>query len=198
MQPLPAPRPRPFPCVGGGVPGPRCGHTLTAVSGPEGDFSGAKLIMFGERVQPHATLLASVCWYDAPSGLICSVCMRQGEPQPWRARSARTGRQPHLAPHLAQACPPLTSSRAASLQCGMTSRPVRRVLCAQAGSGSDSAAGIRLAGATNDVHIMDVRSGKWEKMVPQGEPPSPRAAHAAAAVGSMVVVQVCSHAGNPF
>ena len=57
------------------------------------------------------------------------------------------------------------------------------------------AAGIRLAGATSDVHIMDVRSGKWEKMAPQGEPPSPRAAHAAAAVGSMVVVQVCSIAG---
>lgn len=50
-------------------------------------------------------------------------------------------------------------------------------------------AGIRLAGATNDVHIMDVRSGKWEKVTPQGEPPSPRAAHAAAAVGNMVVVQ---------
>ena len=50
--------------------------------------------------------------------------------------------------------------------------------------------GIRLAGATSDVHIMDVRTGKWEKMVPHGEPPSPRAAHAAAAVGSMVVVQV--------
>ena len=51
-------------------------------------------------------------------------------------------------------------------------------------------AGIRLAGATSDVHILDVRSGKWERLVPQGEPPSPRAAHAAAAVGSMVVVQV--------
>jgi len=36
---------------------------------------------------------------------------------------------------------------------------------------------------------MDVRSGKWEKVVPLGEPPSPRAAHAAAAVGNMVVVQ---------
>ncbi|KAK2079181.1 hypothetical protein QBZ16_002872 [Prototheca wickerhamii] len=48
---------------------------------------------------------------------------------------------------------------------------------------------IRLAGATNDVHIMDVRTGRWERWAPQGEPPSPRAAHAAAAVGSMVVVQ---------
>lgn len=37
---------------------------------------------------------------------------------------------------------------------------------------------------------MDVRSGKWERANTQGEPPSPRAAHAAAAVGSMVVVQV--------
>ena len=51
--------------------------------------------------------------------------------------------------------------------------------------------GIRLAGATNSVHIMDVRTGLWQKVNPQGEPPSPRAAHAAAAVGTMVVVQVC-------
>lgn len=50
--------------------------------------------------------------------------------------------------------------------------------------------GIRLAGATNDVHVFDVKTGKWEKITPQGEPPSPRAAHAAAAVGNMVVVQV--------
>jgi hypothetical protein len=50
--------------------------------------------------------------------------------------------------------------------------------------------GIRLAGATNDVHVFDARVGKWEKITPQGEPPSPRAAHAAAAVGNMVVIQV--------
>ena len=50
-------------------------------------------------------------------------------------------------------------------------------------------AGIRLAGATSDVHILDVRSGRWQKATPLGEHPSPRAAHAAAAVGSMVVVQ---------
>ncbi len=53
-----------------------------------------------------------------------------------------------------------------------------------------SAAGIRLAGATNDVHIFDIRSGKWDKVTPIGEPPSPRAAHASAAVGNMVVIQV--------
>lgn len=52
-----------------------------------------------------------------------------------------------------------------------------------------SASGIRLAGATNDVHIFDVKSGKWEKVVPSGDAPSPRAAHAAAAVGNMVVIQ---------
>lgn len=46
-----------------------------------------------------------------------------------------------------------------------------------------------MAGATNDVHVFDVRTGTWSKMSPLGEPPSPRAAHAAAAVGAMVVVQ---------
>ncbi len=53
--------------------------------------------------------------------------------------------------------------------------------------------GIRLAGATNDVHVFDARVGRWEKIVPQGEAPSPRAAHAAAAVGNMVVIQVHAH-----
>lgn len=47
-----------------------------------------------------------------------------------------------------------------------------------------------MAGATNDVHVLDVKTGKWEKIAPVGEPPSPRAAHAAAAVGTMVVIQV--------
>ncbi len=37
---------------------------------------------------------------------------------------------------------------------------------------------------------MNVRTGKWDRATPAGEAPSPRAAHAAAAVGSMVVVQV--------
>ena len=53
----------------------------------------------------------------------------------------------------------------------------------------DKKKGIRLAGATSDVHILDVRSGRWQNATPLGEHPSPRAAHAAAAVGSMVVVQ---------
>ena len=57
-------------------------------------------------------------------------------------------------------------------------------------AGPPSGSGIRLAGATNSVHVMDVRSGKWEQVSPSGEAPSPRAAHAAAAVGTMVVIQV--------
>jgi protein phosphatase len=56
-------------------------------------------------------------------------------------------------------------------------------------SGGGAATGIRLAGATSDVHCFDIRSGAWTKLAPEGEAPSPRAAHAAAAVGSMVVVQ---------
>ncbi|KAJ4781560.1 Serine/threonine-protein phosphatase [Rhynchospora pubera] len=50
-------------------------------------------------------------------------------------------------------------------------------------------AGIRLAGATADVHCYDVPSNKWSRLTPLGEPPSPRAAHVATAVGTMVVIQ---------
>ncbi|KOM34961.1 hypothetical protein LR48_Vigan02g111100 [Vigna angularis] len=55
--------------------------------------------------------------------------------------------------------------------------------------GSSSAPGIRLAGVTNTVHSYDVQTRKWTSLKPAGEPPSPRAAHAAAAVGTMVVFQ---------
>ncbi|KAB5569405.1 hypothetical protein DKX38_003198 [Salix brachista] len=55
--------------------------------------------------------------------------------------------------------------------------------------GASSAPGIRLAGVTNSVHSYDVLTRKWTRVQPAGEPPSPRAAHAAAAVGTMVVFQ---------
>lgn len=42
---------------------------------------------------------------------------------------------------------------------------------------------------TNSVHSYDVETKKWIRLHPAGEPPSPRAAHAAAAVGTMVVFQ---------
>ncbi|RXI02673.1 hypothetical protein DVH24_002751 [Malus domestica] len=48
---------------------------------------------------------------------------------------------------------------------------------------------VGLAGVTNSVHSYDVLTRKWTRMRPAGEPPSPRAAHAAAAVGTMVVFQ---------
>ncbi|KAM3271662.1 hypothetical protein ACQJBY_042083 [Aegilops geniculata] len=54
---------------------------------------------------------------------------------------------------------------------------------------STGSAGIRLAGATADVHCYDVLSNKWTRLTPLGEPPSPRAAHVATAVGTMVVIQ---------
>ncbi|XP_015891634.1 serine/threonine-protein phosphatase BSL1 [Ziziphus jujuba] len=57
------------------------------------------------------------------------------------------------------------------------------------GGASSSAPGIRLAGVTNSVHSYDVLTRKWTRIRPAGEPPSPRAAHAAAAVGTMVVFQ---------
>ncbi|KAL9238663.1 hypothetical protein vseg_013057 [Gypsophila vaccaria] len=54
---------------------------------------------------------------------------------------------------------------------------------------SAGSAGIRLAGATADIHSYDVLTNKWSRMTPIGEPPTPRAAHVATAVGTMVVVQ---------
>ncbi|TYG67546.1 hypothetical protein ES288_D05G084500v1 [Gossypium darwinii] len=61
---------------------------------------------------------------------------------------------------------------------------------ASAGTPSSAAsAGIRLAGATADVHCYDVLTNKWSRITPFGEPPTPRAAHVATAVGTMVVIQ---------
>ncbi|XP_043718690.1 serine/threonine-protein phosphatase BSL3 [Telopea speciosissima] len=54
---------------------------------------------------------------------------------------------------------------------------------------SAGSAGIRLAGATADVHCYDVLSNKWSRLTPLGDQPSPRAAHVATAVGTMVVIQ---------
>ncbi|KAL2900532.1 Serine/threonine-protein phosphatase BSL1 [Bienertia sinuspersici] len=54
---------------------------------------------------------------------------------------------------------------------------------------SSSTPGIRLAGVTNSVHSYDVLTKRWSRIRPAGDPPSPRAAHAAAAVGTMVVFQ---------
>ncbi|KAJ1407459.1 Serine/threonine-specific protein phosphatase/bi [Sesbania bispinosa] len=102
-------------------PGPRCGHTLTAVAavGEEGTpgYIGPRLILFG-----GATAL--------------------------EGNSAAAG----------------TPSSAGN-------------------------AGIRLAGATADVHCYDVLTNKWSRLTPFGEPPTPRAAHVATAVGTMVVIQ---------
>ncbi|XP_038709187.1 serine/threonine-protein phosphatase BSL1-like [Tripterygium wilfordii] len=57
------------------------------------------------------------------------------------------------------------------------------------GGAASSAPGIRLAGVTNSIHSYDVLTRKWTRLRPAGEPPSPRAAHAAAVVGTMVVFQ---------
>ncbi|GAB2285616.1 Serine/threonine-protein phosphatase bsl2 [Dionaea muscipula] len=60
------------------------------------------------------------------------------------------------------------------------------------GSGTPSSAGsagIRLAGATADVHCYDILTNRWSRVTPVGEPPTPRAAHVATAVGTMVVIQ---------
>ncbi|XXG42479.1 hypothetical protein AAC387_Pa01g2750 [Persea americana] len=128
VPPVAGPRPAPTYSVVNAIiekkedgPGPRCGHTLTAVAavGEEGSpgYIGPRLILFG-----GATAL--------------------------EGNSAAAG-------------PPASAG----------------------------AAGIRLAGATADVHCYDVMSNKWSRLTPLGEQPSPRAAHVATAVGTMVVIQ---------
>ncbi|XAR58494.1 Phosphoprotein phosphatase [Bertholletia excelsa] len=57
------------------------------------------------------------------------------------------------------------------------------------GGAPSGSPGIRLAGVTNAVHSYDIITKKWIRIRPAGDPPSPRAAHAAAAVGTMVVFQ---------
>ncbi|GJZ04982.1 serine/threonine-protein phosphatase BSL3 [Tanacetum coccineum] len=49
--------------------------------------------------------------------------------------------------------------------------------------------GIRLSGATADVHCYHVLTNKWSRITLFGEPPTPRAAHVATAIGTMVVIQ---------
>ncbi|ONK67284.1 uncharacterized protein A4U43_C06F18540 [Asparagus officinalis] len=67
-------------------------------------------------------------------------------------------------------------------------RERRRTFSRGRGAGT-SAGQAGLAGATADVHCYDVLSNKWSRLTPLGEPPSPRAAHVATAVGTMVVIQ---------
>ncbi|XP_030520888.1 serine/threonine-protein phosphatase BSL3 [Rhodamnia argentea] len=128
QSPVVGPRPAPTYSVVNAIlekkedgPGPRCGHTLTAVAavGEEGapGYIGPRLILFGGATALEGNSAAS----GAPS--------------------------------------------------------------------SAGNAGIRLAGATADVHCYDVLTNKWSRITPFGEPPTPRAAHVACAVGTMVVIQ---------
>lgn len=119
-------------------------------------------------------------WHSLDPGLHA----HQGAPPRWRARRKGTQMAP---PPTRQALPPRVRQAAPE-----TSPDVPQIATTHA-----VGAGIRLAGATNDVHIFDVRTGSWEKISPQGEPPSPRAAHAAAAVGNMVVIQVGPQPATP-
>ncbi|XP_078445101.1 BRI1 suppressor 1 (BSU1)-like 1 isoform X2 [Wolffia australiana] len=65
----------------------------------------------------------------------------------------------------------------------------RLVLFGGATAIEGGAPGIRLAGVTNSVHAYCVVTRRWTRLRPSGEAPAPRAAHAAAAVGTMVVFQ---------
>lgn len=159
------------------APGPRCGHTLTAVAATK--TTGPRLILFG-----GATAIEGGATSSAPGisyiPLILFVfdfsCTHTHTPTPTPA-----------------------------LLCIRTEKRTLLIFV------------LGLAGVTNSVHLYDVLTRKWTRFVgiycskfeflvfsciliyisagvcrirPAGEPPSPRAAHAAAAVGTMVVFQV--------
>ncbi|CAH2039025.1 unnamed protein product [Thlaspi arvense] len=48
--------------------------------------------------------------------------------------------------------------------------------------------GICLDGVTNSVHCLNVFTRKWARICPEGQPPSPRACHAAAASGRLLAI----------
>lgn len=71
------PRPRPFLTTEGVQPGPRCGHTLTAVP----DLN--KLILFGEQAQAyHAGGAAGYGLWRALLGEGASLCHTRKKPRP--------------------------------------------------------------------------------------------------------------------
>ena len=127
-------------------PGPRCGHSLTALRGMYVNEEGkvvqcegmAILVLFGGATSLEGSEKAAGAGNNGAAAA---------------AASAGGG--------------------AAATQANGT------------GSGGSN---VRLAGATNEVHIFDVFRGTWRRITPEGETPSPRAAHAAAAIGNMVVV----------
>ena len=181
----PAPVPLPF-SVDGTSPGPRCGHTLTVVLGSEQRLSNSKLVMFGAGPSRIFGAQPADGVRSAASGLTRKGL--QAEQLPWKGLTeAHSPQQQQLVRFVA--CSRLLHAQAPGLGHGRFEFSHRLVILI-------SYAGIRLAGATNDVHVMDFPTGKWTKIEPQGELPAPRAAHAAVAVGSMMVVQVCDSQQN--
>ncbi|KAF2617367.1 hypothetical protein F2Q68_00042646 [Brassica cretica] len=150
-------------------PGPRCGHTLTAVPavGEEGapGYIGPRLVLFG-----GATAL------EGNSG---------GTGTPTSATPSAGIRMSLL---------PLVMFKVATFFICWTDffkrlDPIFRTLCFISSWNYSYVSLIGLAGATADVHCYDVLSNKWTRLTPFGEPPTPRAAHVATAVGTMVVIQ---------
>lgn len=56
-------------------------------------------------------------------------------------------------------------------------------------TGRDAGAWVKLSGATNELHVLDPYDGEWGRLTCGGDVPTPRAAHGAATVGGMLVVQ---------
>eukprot|EP00955_Chlamydomonas_euryale_P097238 365062-Chlamydomonas_euryale.AAC.7 len=113
-RPLPVPRPRAFPVLGD-APGPRCGHTLTAIAGPDGDLSKARLILFGATQRD-----AQRSMHTSQPAAACNPLLRGWEGMRWQERGLGAGR-PEAAG--AATCSPRAASFARSRALSLAARP---------------------------------------------------------------------------
>ncbi|KAM7256147.1 hypothetical protein ACFE04_011888 [Oxalis oulophora] len=163
-------------------PGPRCGHTLTSVApvGEEGSlgYIGPRLILFGGATALEGNSAGPGTPSSAGSaGILDSV------PIAWFFMI--DGVEVVMAIHLLffGILRIYVVDDSWFLDAKLINLRVSSILLLTRDLGEC------LAGATADIHCYDVLINKWSRITPIGEPPSPRAAHVATAVGTMVVIQ---------
>ncbi|CAJ1979090.1 unnamed protein product [Sphenostylis stenocarpa] len=170
-------------------PGPRCGHTLTAVAavGEEGTsgYIGPRLILFGGATALEGNSAASGTPSSAGNAgirmyFIPFSSFREGN-------NTKASIALLIKLHLHQLLDWGNEPHSFSVDYGILS--LSEAMKLRYMKKRASLAVVCLAGATADVHCYDVITNKWSRITPIGEPPTPRAAHVATAVGTMVVIQ---------
>ncbi|KAG6760742.1 hypothetical protein POTOM_033922 [Populus tomentosa] len=161
-------------------PGPRCGHTLTAVIavGEEGTpgYIGPRLILFGGATALEGNSASTGTPSSAGSAgisMFIYIYIFWWSIENLEVAIALSG---YIQPRFSAIGYEVLGHASSTLV----------LVLSKFLNGSELP---RLAGATADVHCYDVLTNKWSRITPFGEPPTPRAAHVATAVGTMVVIQ---------